>query len=104
MTKAPALVVTELAPDTANIGGSDAWEFIEIYNNSSRDIDLKDYRLYYYYPDNGNNALWWNTTESKILKSGEAMVFWVDNGKNSSQTLADFNEHYGSALDRSPVD
>ena len=66
VTKAPALVVTELAPDTANIGGSDAWEFIEIYNNSSRDIDLKDYRLYYYYPDNGNNALWWNTTESKF--------------------------------------
>ena len=98
VTKAPALIVTELAPDTANIGGSDAWEFIEIYNNSSRDIDLKDYRLYYYYPDNGNNALWWNTTESKILKSGETLVFWVDNGKNSSQTLADFNEHYGSAL------
>ena len=71
MTKAPALVVTELAPDTANIGGSDAWEFIEIYNNSSRDIDLKDYRLYYYYPDNGNNALWWNTTESKILNPGK---------------------------------
>ena len=32
--KAPALTITELLPDSTNIGGSDGYEFIEIYNNT----------------------------------------------------------------------
>ncbi len=97
-TKAPALVVTELAPDTSNTNGADAYEFIELYNNSNRDIDLKDYRLYYYYPSNGNNTLWWNTAESKILKSGETLVFWVKNNGNTALTIDDFNAEYDTSF------
>ena len=43
-------------PDTSNVNGADAYEFIEIYNNSNQDIDLKDYKLYYNYPDNGDDS------------------------------------------------
>ena len=77
-TKAPALVVSEIMPDSSNANGGDAYEFIEIYNNSNRDIDLKDYKLYYNYPDNGDDSdvVWWETSESRILKSGDTLVFW----------------------------
>lgn len=97
-TKAPALAITELLPDSSNMNGSDAYEFIEIYNNSESAINLKDYRLNYLYPDTGVSTTWWETSEDKILESGQTLVFWVDNGGNTTLTLDDFNEKYGAAL------
>ncbi len=99
-SKAPALTITEIIPDTSNVSGADAYEFIEIYNNSNRDIDLKDYKLYYNYPDNGDSSdvIWWETEESRILKAGESLVFWVKNGSNDSLTIDDFNGAFGTNL------
>ena len=49
--KAPALLITELLPDSTNVGPendtADGYEFVELYNNSDKAINLKDYRLYY---------------------------------------------------------
>ncbi len=100
VTKAPALTITEIIPDTSNMNGADAYEFIEIYNNSNRDIDLKDYKLYYNYPDNGDSSdvIWWETSESKILAAGETLVFWVKNGGNDELTIDDFNQKFGTSL------
>lgn len=100
-SKAPALVITEIMPDTSNVGGSDAYEFIELYNNANRNIDLKDYKLYYNYPDNGDDSdvIWWESDESRILKAGESVVFWVKNGPNDTLTLNDFNTQFGTNLD-----
>lgn len=97
-TKAPALVITELLPDSANINGADAYEFIEIYNNSDTNINLKDYKLNYLYPDTGVSVVWWETNEDKVLNSGETLVFWVDNGANSDLTLEDFNTKFSTTL------
>ncbi len=100
-SNAPALVITEIMPDTANVGGSDGYEFIELYNNSNRDIDLKDYKLYYNYPDSGDDSdvIWWETSESKVLKSNDTLVFWVKNGPNDDLTIDDFNTQFGTSLD-----
>lgn len=95
---APALVLTEILPDSSNINGADAYEFVEIYNNSNLDIDLKDYKLYYTYPDDNSDVIWWETSESKILKSGETLVFWIKNGANDSLTREDFNKKFGTSL------
>ena len=38
-SQAPALTITELMPDSSNVNGADAYEFIELYNNSNRDIE-----------------------------------------------------------------
>ena len=105
VSKAPALVITELTPDTSNVNGADAYEFIEIYNNSDRDIDLKDYKLYYNYPDNGpdSDTVWWESSESKVLKSGEILLFWIKNGGNDTLTLGDFNQAYGTQLSKDQV-
>lgn len=98
---APALVITELIPDTTNVNGADGYEFIELYNNSNRDIDLKDYKLYYNYPDNGDDSdvVWWETSESRIIKAGDTLVFWIKNGGNDALTVDDFNGQFGTNLD-----
>ena len=69
------------------MNGADAYEFIEIYNNSNLDINLKDYKLYYHYPDSGSDSVWWESDEDKILRSHETLVFWIKNGGNASLTV-----------------
>ena len=98
-SKAPELVITEILPDSSNVNGGDAYEFIEIYNNSNRDIDLKDYKLYYNYPSDNSDVIWWETNESKIIKSDDTFVFWVKNGANDSLTKEDFNNKFGTDID-----
>ena len=49
----PAVLITEIMPDSSNVDGSDGYEFIELYNNSDQRINLKDYKIYYNYPDQG---------------------------------------------------
>ncbi|MEI3147268.1 MAG: hypothetical protein V8T10_04695 [Merdibacter sp.] len=41
------LLITELVPNTANVDGSDAYEFFEIYNASDETIDLRQYHFIY---------------------------------------------------------
>ena len=43
--KAPTLTITEILPDSSNVEGADAYEFVEICNNANKSINLKDYRL-----------------------------------------------------------
>lgn len=97
--KAPALVLTEILPDSSNIDGADAYEFIELYNNSNREINLKDYKLYYHYPTDGSDVVWWETDGDKFLEAGQALVFWVKNGKNDNLTRDDFNRKFGTSLE-----
>ena len=86
LSAAPALVITELLPDSSNENGADAYEFIELYNNSNRDIDLKDYKLYYNYPDNGDDSdvVWWETNESKILNPARLCILGEERRKRQS--------------------
>ncbi|WP_396668796.1 metallophosphoesterase [Microbacterium sp. R86528] len=96
------LQVTEIAPDTANVSGSDAYEFIEVYNSTSAPIDFRDYTLKYLYPladlTNSATALWPATNRNAIIEPGKAIVFWVKNGANDALTADDFNAHFSSNL------
>lgn len=96
----PVLTVTEILPDSSNVDGADAYEFIEIYNNSNENVNLKDYILYYNYPDNGDESdvQWASFDKDTIIKSGECAVLWVKNGKNDSLTADDFNQKFGTDL------
>ncbi|RAK19887.1 S-layer family protein [Anoxybacillus vitaminiphilus] len=98
--KLPPLLITELVPDSTNVNGLDGYEFIEIYNNSSKDIHLKDYKLHYRYPMDGPEAdlVWGAEKEDIILPAGKTMVFWIINKGNQDKTVADFNAHYGTQL------
>lgn len=48
--KVPKILITELAPDTSNVGSADGYEFIELYNNTNKPIELRNYELHYQYP------------------------------------------------------
>ena len=100
-SKVAPLVISEIMPDSSNVGGSDGYEFIEIYNNSNLDINLKDYKLYYNYPDQGTDGdvVWYETNEDKIIKSHDTLVFWIKNGANDDLQISDFNNKFNTNLD-----
>ena len=60
---ASPLLLTEVVPNTDNVGGSDAYEYFEIYNVSEFDIDLSDYHFLY---DNGSTVAEWQLELSLI--------------------------------------
>lgn len=96
----PSLLITELVPDSANVNGADGYEFIEVYNNTDQDMNLKDYKLYYRYTDSGPEAdvLWPTDKEDMLIPAGGTFVFWVINADNGHLTNEDFNSHYGVSL------
>ena len=96
----PTLLVTELVPDSTNVGSLDGYEFIEVYNNSTEAINLKDYKIRYRYPAEGPEAdlIWKADKEDIILPSGKTIVYWIKNADNQSKTVADFNKFYNVDL------
>lgn len=101
LTIAP-LQITEVTPDTSNMGGADAFEFIEVYNASSEPVDFSDYTLRYLYPladlTNSNVVDWPAAQRDVSIAPGGTLVFWIKNGKNDALTAADFNAKFGSSL------
>ncbi|GIP62560.1 hypothetical protein J32TS6_11150 [Virgibacillus pantothenticus] len=97
----PPLIITESTPDTTNSNGADAYEFIEVYNNTTEAINFKDYLIRYRYPNTGagNDLLWGPKEEEQvIIPSGETVVFWIINHGNTEKSAADFNSNYGTNL------
>ncbi|MET3468153.1 lamin tail domain-containing protein [Microbacterium sp. 1262] len=92
------LQITELLPDSANVAGSDAFEFIEVYNASSDPIDFSDYTIDYLYPVEGSSSVWPAVPGDVVIPAGETLVLWIKNGANDALTAADFNDHFGSRL------
>ncbi len=96
------LQITEVTPDTSNMGGADAFEFIEVYNASSEPVDFSDYTLRYLYPradlTNSNVVDWPAKQRDVSIAPGGTLVFWVKNGQNDSLSDADFNAKFGSSL------
>jgi hypothetical protein len=101
LTTAP-LQITEVTPDTSNMGGADAFEFIEVYNASSEPVDFSDYTLRYLYPradlTNSNVVDWPSVPRDVSIAPGATLVFWIKNGQNDALTDADFNAKFGSSL------
>ena len=86
-SKVAPLVISEIMPDSSN--------------NSNLDINLKDYKLYYNYPDQGDDGdvIWYETNEDKIIKSHDTLVFWIKNGANDDLQISDFNNKFNTNLD-----
>lgn len=105
--KGPILQITEVAPDTANVAGSDAFEFIEVYNASDAPVDFGDYALHYLTTDNAlsgptTNAstLWPAGPGEPAIEPGETLVLWIQNPAvlRAGYTVADFNAAFGTEL------
>lgn len=98
--KIPELLVTELVPDSTNVEGSDGYEYIEVYNNSDKEINMKDYTIRYRYISEGadGDVVWNPEKRDTILQPGETIIYWIINEKNKGKTVADFNANYGTSL------
>ncbi len=96
----PPFLVTEVLPDSTNVGSADGYEFIEIYNNSTSPVSLKDFKLNYRYYTNdpGSDVVWASVPDNVIISAKETLVFWIINDQNGSKTVADFNQHFGTTL------
>jgi hypothetical protein len=96
------LQITELLPDSTNVGSADGYEFIELYNSTSTSIDFSDYSLKYLYPladlSNSQTAQWPSTPRDVVIAPGKTLVLWIKNGQNDTLTAADFNSQFGSTL------
>jgi len=100
--KAPVLLVTELVPNTANVPGTstDAYEYIEVYNNSDQPVNFKNYKIYYRYPDKGPGAdvEWSSVNPDFKIQPQQSVVFWIKNSANTAYTEHDFNQFYKTNL------
>lgn len=95
----PAFMVTEIVPDTSNVGSADGFEFIEIYNNTDQPINFKDYKMQYRYgSDPESDVVWPSIPNDVVIPPNETLVFWIINGQNGDQTVADFNANFGTSL------
>ena len=99
---APILQVTELAPDTPNLAGADAYEFIEVYNGSAAPVSFDDFTISYLYVDANavqtSAALWPATPTDPVIPAGGTLVLWIKNDASRALTAADFNAQYGTDL------
>ncbi|NIK77137.1 hypothetical protein FHS15_002262 [Paenibacillus castaneae] len=98
--KAPLLLITELLPNSTNVKGTsaDAYEFIEVYNNTNQPINFKNYKIYYRYPDKGPSAdvKWASTKDSFFIPAQQSVVFWIKNSSNDDYKVEDFNTFFNT--------
>ncbi len=97
-----SLQLTELMVNSNNIGGGDGFEYIEVYNATTSQIDWADYTIRYLYPladlTNSSTALWPSTPRSTIIEPGSTLVLWIKNGPNDALGAAEFNAEFGTDL------
>ncbi|MFC6230145.1 FIMAH domain-containing protein [Paenibacillus allorhizosphaerae] len=95
----PPLLITEVVPDTTNVGSSDGYEFVEVYNATDQAIDFADYALVYRYPSGPQRDVVWKPAQRHLpIAPGGTLVVWLGNEANQSKTAADFNANFGSSL------
>lgn len=98
--KVPQLLITEITPDSTNIVDKDGYEFVEIYNNTSEPINMKDYQLVYI---NGDKIYPWDLTEDKVVPAQSSFIIWIKNGPNNETTVEELNANYGTNLTENEV-
>lgn len=86
----PGLLITEVVPDTDNYAGYDAFEYVEIYNNSDQPVDLKGYRI-----KSGS----WNVeiTTPLTIDPWDTKVFWTRRQEIAPIPVEAFNHYYFSS-------
>lgn len=94
----PPLLITEMVPDSTNIGSADGYEFIEVYNNTNQPIDFKDYMLIYRYPGKKDDDVYWKPYTNVVIPPQGTVVFWGMTGPNENTPVEDFNANYGTNL------
>jgi hypothetical protein len=100
VTVLPELLITELMANPVSDPAAptvDDYEYIEVYNNTSEPINIKNYKVVYYSGTGDTYVSAWDITDDKIIEPGKLMVIWVKRA-GSTKTIADFNAQYSTSL------
>jgi hypothetical protein len=95
----PNIWITEMMVNSSSpTDDLEAFEFIELYNNTASAIDLSAYTIRYYW-NYANLADYYdyNLSTSKSIPAYGYMVVWTRGTQSSSYTLAQFADHYNLA-------
>ncbi|MCA0754738.1 lamin tail domain-containing protein [Paenibacillus sp. N4] len=92
------LLITELVPDSK---GADAYEYIEVYNNTNRAVNLKDYQIIYEFRHGATTK--WDIDRDLTVPSKGTAVVWVQSLISKGKPASDFIAHYGAGLAESSV-
>ena len=90
------LMISELVADThqsdqTTASGTDAFEYIEIYNTSDQPVSMDDYRIRYV---NGSTLTDWEIPQGTIIQPKEAIVVWVQNEESVKSDEETFRAYY----------
>lgn len=90
-------MISEIVADThqsdqVTASGTDAFEYIELYNTSDRDIEMDDLLIRNV---NGSTLTDWEIPSGTVIKAGQTLVVWVTNAESAQITEADFRAYYG---------
>ncbi|MFH5182043.1 fibronectin type III domain-containing protein [Paenibacillus sp. TAB 01] len=94
---APKLMITELVPDTDNhYSGYDAFEYVELYNNSENAIDLQGYTLKL---ESSDPTKSWQKTIDRpaVIGSHETLLLWTRKGELAAIGKDAFNHNFYSS-------
>ena len=84
------VLITEIVPNTENVGELDSYEYYELTNISDKEVDLSNYNVVYI---NGSKLSVWEC-DVKRIPAKESIVVWVRNGDNALLTKEDFKSYY----------
>jgi len=93
-----SLLITEIVP--ANVG-TEKYEYVEVYNNTNKEINLEDYKLLY--ENRGGASTLLDIPTDFILPAQETAVVWLQSYDSKNESIAQFKAHYGTKLDESRV-
>src|SRR5690625_1340707 len=66
----PPLLITEITPDSQNLNGANAYEFIEVYNTTDQEIDFGNFRILYRGPLATSDIVWFDELHGTMIEPG----------------------------------
>lgn len=95
----PKLLLTEIIPNGKNVphpvtgaNYTEAFEMMEIYNNSNQSIALKDFKIMFGPAGAETELAWLDGSDAKSIPAGGVLVVWAKQATNPF-TVQDFYQH-----------